>query len=113
MNGGLSMKLVVAVVHDEDENGLIKKLNKAGFSSTKLASTGGFLKQGNTTIMVGVNKEKVDQVLDIIKEECTTRKQMTLDHHSGLPTGRTSFPVEITVGGATVFVLDVDQFMKI
>lgn len=107
------MKLVVAVVHDEDQGKLTRSLSKNGFSTTKLASTGGFLKQGNTTIMVGIPEEQVDQVLQIIKEECTTRKQMTLDHHSGIPTGRASYPVEIVVGGATVFVLDVDQFMKI
>ncbi|WP_105618883.1 cyclic-di-AMP receptor [Vallitalea okinawensis] len=107
------MKLVLAVIHDEDSAKLSHALSNNGFQTTKLASTGGFLKQGNTTMMVGVPKEKVDEVIDIIKEECTTRKQLTLDHHSGLPSGRVPYPVEVVVGGATVFVLDVDQFLKI
>lgn len=107
------MKLVLAVIHDEDANRLTTALSEEGLSATKLASTGGFLKHGNTTIIVGVQKEKVDNVIDIIREECKTRKQMTMDNHGVLPAGRVPYPVEVVVGGATVFVIDVEQFYKI
>jgi uncharacterized protein YaaQ len=107
------MKLVVAVIHDEDNHELVKKLSKKGYNITKLASTGGFLKTGNTTLMIGVAKEEVDQVLDIIEETCQTRKEYTMT--SSMIGETSSFmgqPIEVSVGGATVFVLDVDQFIK-
>lgn len=107
------MKLVLAVIHDEDSNRLTSVLSEKGFGATKLATTGGFLKHGNTTIMIGVEDERVDEVLDVIKAECKTKKQMTLDNHGAISTGRIPYPVEVVVGGATIFVLDVDQFLKI
>lgn len=107
------MKLVLAVIHDEDANKLTSALSEVGLSATKLASTGGFLKHGNTTIIVGVKKEMVEDVIDIIREQCKTRKQMTVDNHGVLPAGRVPFPVEVVVGGATVFVIDVEQFYKV
>ncbi len=109
------MKLVIAVIHDEDSHRLTERLNKAGFMATKLASTGGFLKTGNTTIFVGTEKEKLEEVLEIIKKECKTNKQMSLLNPpvAGMPDGYLPYPIEVTVGGATVFVLDVDQYLKI
>lgn len=109
------MKLVIAVIHDEDSHRLTERLNQSGFMATKLASTGGFLKTGNTTIFVGVEKEKIEEVLDIIKKECKTNKQMSLLNPpvAGMPDGYLPYPIEVTVGGATVFVIDVDQYIKI
>lgn len=109
------MKLVIAVIHDEDSYKLTERLNKAGFMATKLASTGGFLKTGNSTIFVGTPKEKVDEVIDIIKKECKTNKQMSLLNPpvAGMPDGYLPYPIEVTVGGATVFVVDVDQYIKV
>jgi uncharacterized protein YaaQ len=108
------MKLIIAMIHDEDSHRLTEALNKAGFMATKLASTGGFLKTGNTTILIGVPKEKVDEVIEIIKKECTTNKQMSLLNPpvAGMPDGYLPYPIEVTVGGATVFVVDVDQYYK-
>lgn len=72
------MKLVIAIVHDEDANKLVDKLNESHFRVTKLASTGGFLKSGNTTLLTGVEKEKkVDDVLALIREICNTRREVT------------------------------------
>ena len=51
-------------------------LTKKGFSSTKLATTGGFLMAGNVTILIGVDEEKVQTVIDIIREHSHSRKQM-------------------------------------
>ncbi|EYE89746.1 hypothetical protein Q428_00040 [Fervidicella metallireducens AeB] len=109
------MKLVIAIVHDDDAGELIKKITRKGFGVTKLATTGGFLKAGNTTLLIGVEKEKVEEVLDIIRKVCTTRKQIVSPPSPVL--GATGVyvpnPVEITIGGATVFVIDVDKFEKV
>lgn len=109
------MKLVIAVVHDEDSHKLIQALTCKGYMATKLASTGGLLRMGNTTLLVGVPKDEVDHVTEIIKDKCKTEKQMTLVNPP-IPSsveGCMPYPVEITVGGATVFVLDVEQYYKI
>lgn len=109
------MKLVLAIVQDEDALDLVDAINDNGYRVTKLATTGGFLKSGNTTLMVGVEKEKVQNVIDIVESICKKRKEMITT-----PTPMTSnsdmymtYPLEIEVGGATVFVIDVDQFVKI
>jgi len=108
------MKLVLTVVHDEDAHNLVHNLSEAGFSTTKLASTGGFLKKGNTTLFIGTQKEKVNEVIQIIKDTCNTTTEMSIiNPPSSTPEGFLPYPVEITVGGATVFVLDVEQYIKI
>jgi len=108
------MKLVIAIVHDEDAGKLVKKLNDEDFRVTKLASTGGFLKAGNTTLLIGVEKEKVDGVLDVIRMTCNTRREVTpASTLIGEAGGYLSMPLEVTVGGATVFVIDVEQYMKV
>ena len=73
LSRGDSMKLVIAVVHDEDSHKLMEALTCKGFMATKLASTGGFLKTGNTTLLIGVPKEQVPSVTEIIKDKCKTR----------------------------------------
>ncbi|NLY42747.1 MAG: hypothetical protein GX066_02015 [Clostridiaceae bacterium] len=109
------MKIVLAIVHDDDGNRVMSELNKEGFSVTKLATTGGFLKAGNTTLLVGTSKENVQTVIDIIKRKCMGRKQIIT---SPMPaTGAAGvyapYPVEVDVGGATIFVLDVERFEKV
>lgn len=108
------MKLVISIVHDEDVQKLTTALNRANFYVTKLASTGGFLRIGNTTIFVGCDEEKLDTVLGIIKDKCQTTKQMTIANQPYTTTaeGYVPYPIEVTSGGATVFVVDVDQFHK-
>ncbi len=107
------MKLVIAIVHDEDSHDVIERLTEKDYGVTKLASTGGFLKSGNTTILVGTEKEKVDEVINIIKDECRTRKEITTaapmvgDNNSFM-----AIPIEVIVGGATIFVVDVEKFEK-
>lgn len=105
------MKLILAIVSSDDSGQLISVLTKNGFSVTKLATTGGFLRSGNTTVIVGVEEEKVDEVFSIIKSTCSTRKQITTNQ---VPFGGVMpYPIEVEVGGATVFVLDVDSFTKL
>jgi uncharacterized protein YaaQ len=109
------MKLVIAIVHDDDAGELIKSLTTQGYGVTKLATTGGFLRAGNTTLLIGVQKEKLDEVLDIIKDICKTRKGVISPPSPVLATTGVYVPapVEVTIGGATVFVLNVDSFEKI
>lgn len=110
------MKLVIAIVEDEDSIDLIDVLTEGEYRVTKLATTGGFLKSGNTTLMVGVEEEKVKGVIDIIKDVCKKRKEIlaaptTLNGGEGAYIQQ--YPIHVSVGGATVFVIDIDQFIKI
>jgi uncharacterized protein YaaQ len=109
------MKLIIAIVQDKDAGKLIMELGKNDFRSTKLASTGGFLGGGNTTLLVGVDEEKVSAVMEIVKKTCQSRKQITTPV---IPVGMAGdayipIPTEVTIGGATLFVLDVEGFEKI
>lgn len=108
------MKLVLAIIHDEDAARLTTALNKEGFQVTKLASTGGFLRVGNTTMLIGVEEARLDKALSIIQERAHSKKQMTVANqpYATTPEGYVPYPIEVTSGGATVFVLDVDQFKK-
>lgn len=109
------MKLVLAIVQDDNALDLVDAITEEGFRVTKLATTGGFLKAGNTTLMVGVEKEKVQSVIDVVEKVCKKRKQMitTPTPITGNADMYMSYPMEVEVGGATVFVVDVDQFVKI
>ncbi len=114
MKGEITVKLIIAIVQDEDASRLIGNLMNDGFSVTKLATTGGFLKSGNTTILAGVEDSRVQDCLGIIEKVCKSRKQIatspvTMGGSSGM---YASYPIEVTVGGATVFILAVDQFVK-
>ena len=114
MKGEGAMKLIIAIVQDEDASRLISHLMNEGFSVTKLATTGGFLKAGNTTLLAGVEDDRYQECLGIIEKVCKSRKQIatspiTMGSSSGM---YASYPIEVTVGGATVFVLTVDQFVK-
>lgn len=109
------MKLVFAIVHDEDGQKVVSELNKNGFSVTKLCSTGGFLKSGNTTLLVGVEEDKVNEVMSIIEKKSKSRKQVINSSMSpnGLGGMFMPYPVEVVVGGATVFIINVERFEKL
>ncbi|WNQ11651.1 cyclic-di-AMP receptor [Paenibacillus aurantius] len=106
------MKLVVAIVQDKDSNRLSNALIKAGFRATKLASTGGFLKAGNTTFMIGIEDERTQEVMQVIKANCKVRDQLVtpVSPMGGTTDSYIPFPVEVQVGGAAVFVLPVERF---
>ncbi|MFT8872675.1 MAG: cyclic-di-AMP receptor [Sporolactobacillus sp.] len=106
------MKLVLAVVQDKDSNNLQDALVDANFQATKLASTGGFLRSGNTTFLIGVSDHQIDYLLGIIRDQCKNRKQVMSPMTSldGSTEGYMFHPIEIEVGGAAVFVLDVNRF---
>lgn len=110
------MKMITAIVQNEDANKLISSLRESGISCTKLSSTGGFLSSGNTTLLSGVDDDKVEDVIEIIKNICRTKKKVT----AAIPPssfssvgGYLPHTIEVTVGGAVVFVTPVDRFEKI
>ena len=105
------MKLIVAIVQDEDAGRLVSALMDKGFGVTKLATTGGFLRAGNTTLISGVEDDKLQDALGVIEKICKSREQITAMGGAGgvyVP-----YPIRVTVGGATVFVLEVSQFLKV
>lgn len=106
------MKLVVAVVQDQDSSRLSNALTKNEFRATKLASTGGFLRSGNTTFLIGTEDSLIPNVLDIIRKNCRAREQIVapISPLGGNADSYIPYPVEVEVGGATVFVLPIEQF---
>ena len=108
------MKLLITIIQDDDSSRLVSAMTKSGFSVTKLATTGGFLRAGNTTLLIGVNEEKLDQCLNIIENTCKSRKQIVNASMGGydLAMNMAHNSIEVTVGGATVFILSVDEFKK-
>jgi uncharacterized protein YaaQ len=112
--GWLCVKLIVAVIQDKDSHRLLSNLTQEGFRATKLASTGGFLREGNTTLLIGVEDEQVERVISIIRNTCRAREQLVtpLSPMGGPADSFIPYPVEILVGGATIFVLDVERFEK-
>ncbi len=107
------MKLVIAIVNSEDASAVLSELTAAGHSVTKLSTSGGFLRAGNVTMMIGAEDDKVQNVLSIIEEFSSKRKQQVPLNSTYIGDSLISVPVEVTVGGATVFVLDVEQFYKL
>ena len=109
------MKLIIAIVQDEDASRLLNNLMSEGYRVTKLATTGGFLRAGNTTLLIGVEDDKLKNALDIVEKICKSRKQIATAPSpiSGTTGVYVPYPIEVTVGGATIFVLDVEQFRKI
>jgi len=109
------MKLIYAVVHSDDGRRVMDELNNKGFSVTKLYSTGGFLKAGNTTLITGVEEDKVDEVISIIEKKSRSRKEIVNPSmpNNGVGGIMLSYPIEVTVGGATIFVVDVERFEKV
>ena len=111
------MKLIFAVIRDKDANKTVESMVERHIGVTKLASSGGFLRDGNTTLLIGVEQEQVDEVLALLKKNCARRSEVEfIAPHStgGVPAwnlGHT--PVTVEAGGATVFVVDVDRFEKL
>lgn len=108
------MKLIVCIIQDQDANSLVDDLTEKEFRVTKLSSTGGFLKSGNTTLLVGVEENQVKSVIKVIEDNCKTRELTTSLLTVTMP-GDTyiPFPLDVKVGGATLFVLDVERHIKI
>lgn len=108
------MKLIIAVIHNRDKGRVIDALLENQFKFTQVASTGGFLREGNTTLLIGVEDSALDDLLRLLEQNCRTREQFvnpmppdTAPIGSFLPT-----PIAVEVGGAVVFVLNVERFER-
>lgn len=110
-----AQKLLIIIASDADADGLVRALVQRGLAATKIGSTGGFLRRGNTTLLVGVPAAEVETVIALVGRTCPARSELlTL---GVLPfAGEMPFigePVEVRVGGAVVFVLNVERFERV
>lgn len=107
------MKLIIAIIANDDCPSLMKAVVKNKYFVTKLSSSGGFLRRGNTTLMIGAKDDEIDSIIKIITEHSRTRNELVpssvISEFGIMP----SAPLEVTVGGATIFIIDVVDFMKI
>ena len=107
------MKMITAIVNREDTKAVCSALIKGGFSVTRLSTTGGFLMAGNMTLLIGTDDEKVDPCIELIAKCCKKRTEVvpsTASYGIGVAT---AYPLQVTVGGATVFVTNVERFEKL
>jgi uncharacterized protein YaaQ len=111
------MYLVIVIIDRKDCNRLIEVLNLSNIRSTKIGSTGGFLNSGNTTLFIGIEEEKISNVLHIVKTTCSKRESCeyvyypsSYDHY--IAESNNNF-IEIEIGGAVVFVIKVEQYFRI
>jgi uncharacterized protein YaaQ len=112
------MKMILAILKNDDEQATIAELNKKHYFVTKLSTTGGFLKQGNTSLLIGVDDNKVDEVCEILKKMAGVRNEVQcLSSYAGTdsmyPGVSTPYPIDVQEGGVTIFVLPVEQCYKI
>lgn len=109
------MKLVIAVVQGEDAERTVEALTHKGISSTRVSSSGGFLERSNVTLLIGVDDPQVDTALEVIRESCKERTRYLTPMPPLAEPGEMfmAFPVEVEVGGATVWVVPVETFEKI
>lgn len=107
------MKMIVAIVQKDDIKPVIAELTNNGFSVTNLPSTGGFLSSKGSALLCGVEDDKVQSALDLIKNKSHKRKKYIQPFTGTTEEINTASPLEVNVGGATVFVLNVDHFEKI
>jgi uncharacterized protein YaaQ len=108
------MKMVMAIVHGDDAGGLVNALTEKSYRATRINTAGGFLKESNATILVGVDDDKVNDVLALIRSNCQSRTQFINPLPPVMEPGEfyMPYPVEVQIGGAIVFVLDVDRFER-
>jgi uncharacterized protein YaaQ len=109
------MKLIVAIVHVKDATGLVRSLAIRGFGATTIDSSGGLLRQGNVTLLIGVQEALVADALELVRRHCRIRARQV---NPLLPVAEpgevyVSNPVEVQVGGATVFVVNVERYERI
>ncbi len=109
------MKLIMGIVHSDDADQLTLALREQGFRSTKISTTGGFLREGNATILIGTEEDRVEEALAIIRRNCHTRTEYVNPLPPVMEPGELYMPnpVEVQVGGATIFVLDVARYEKL
>jgi len=107
-------RLVVAIVNPDDTGPLVDRLLEAEFRITRLDSAGGFLRRGNATLLMGIPAGRLELLLSIIQAECSTRTVLAYDLFvQSTPDMLPAVPIEVEIGGATVFVLEVEQVVSL
>jgi uncharacterized protein YaaQ len=111
----MPMKLIIAIVQDEDIDALSQALIHEGFRFTKISTTGSFLRTGNSSLMIGVEDAAVPAVQSILRRTCRRRTQIAVPYSPALEPGLLYMPenFEVEVGGAVVFVINVDRFERL
>ena len=109
------MKLVIAIVHERDKHKVSDALLEVGHKFTIVASTGGFLRDGNVTFLIGTEDESVDGVIEIVRRWCSSREQyVTQPMPDAIASaGAVVSPVKVCVGGAIIFVVDVEKYERV
>jgi len=110
------MKLIVAIVQDADAGAVLDALMARDLRATKVSSTGGFLVRGNATILVGVADDLVETVVDLLRKHCHARREFVspvMPLSEAAAARHWVQPLEVEVGGATVFVIDVGRFEQL
>jgi uncharacterized protein YaaQ len=108
------MKLLICVINSDDRYPLLDALIERGHSATIVSTIGGFLREGNTTLLIGTSDQKVHDVLRIIRSRCATRTKLVYPFPAAAgEEAYVSAPIEVEVGGAVVFVLDVGRYEKL
>jgi uncharacterized protein YaaQ len=103
------MKLIAAMVQDQDADEVLGALVEIGCRATKIHTTGGFLRGSNNVILIGVEPGRVDQVLDVIRTHCHSRIRMIYPSEAPY----LSSPLEVEIGGATIFIWDVERYERL
>ncbi|MBN8690116.1 MAG: cyclic-di-AMP receptor [Armatimonadetes bacterium] len=108
------MKLCVVIIHNRDKNRVTDELVRAGFKFTIIGSTGGFLREGNTTFLIGTEESEVDVLRQVLKDHCQAREQVINfgSMEAGTQGAFVPSPIKVPVGGAVMFVMPVDQFER-
>lgn len=105
----MGMKLIAAMVQDEDVEDLLNALIEVGCRATKIHATGGFLRGSNNVVLIGVDADRVDMVLGLIRQHCHSRKQVV--HPKDAPF--LNEPIEVEIGGAVLFMWDVEKYERL
>jgi uncharacterized protein YaaQ len=109
------VKLLIAVIQSDDASVLMDALVRHEIGVTRIDTAGGFLRRGNSTIVIGVEADRVDEVLGLIQSNCRTRLEYVTPAMAGAEIGELSAisPIEVQVGGATIWITDVDEFVRL
>ncbi len=109
------MKLVVAIVQARDADGLVRALVDRGFYTTQINSAGGFLRESNVTLLLGVQESHLAEVVRIARHQCQARTRFVNPLMPILEPAEfyVPSPVEVHVGGATIFVINVERYERV
>ena len=109
------MKLIFAIVNKDDSYDVLDALTKEHFSVTKISSSGGFLRSGNVTFFIGTQDDQVDNAINIIASKSKERTEMipSMDYMGINPVLPIAANIPVHVGGATIFVLNIERFEKV